>query len=99
QSPLPPMSLRDALPIFHAEGVVDEDGLRPIAAEGAHHVAQEGARVLELAVGIAEHDHVLHAHEVRGGALLAGPTLRQIIGRERADRKSTRLNSSHEWIS
>src|SRR5215813_3078568 len=72
------------LEALRAEGIVDEHGVRPVAAERADDVAQEGARVLELAVGIAVHDQVLHAHEVGGRALLARAALRELIGRERA---------------
>ena len=61
------------LEAFHPVGVVHEDGVRPVAADGPDHVAQELARVLEPAVGVAEHLHVTHAHEVGGGPLLVGP--------------------------
>src|SRR5215470_6450746 len=74
------------LEALRAEGIVDEHDVRPVAAERAHDVAQEGTRVLELTVGIAEHDQVLHAHEVGGRALLARAALRELIGRERAIR-------------
>ena len=60
-----------------AVGIVNEDGVRPIPAKGAHDIAEKFARVLEPAVGIAEHDDVPHAHEVRGGTLLVGALARE----------------------
>ena len=68
----------------HTVRIVDEDGVRPIAAERADDVAEELARVLETAVRMTEHHHVLHAHEVGRRALLARAALRELIGRERA---------------
>ena len=64
--------------------VVGEDGMRPIHAHGAHDVPAELPAVLEPAVGIAEHHHVLHAHEVCGGALLRRPPFGELSGRQRA---------------
>ena len=72
------------LEALRPERVVGEDGVRPVAADGAHDVTQQLARVLEAAVRIAEHGHVLDAHEVGGGALLGGAALREPRGRQRA---------------
>src|SRR5215469_3841990 len=72
------------LEALRPERIVDEHDVRPVTPERPHHVPQEGAGVLELAVGIAEHDQVLHAHEVGGRALLPGPPLRELIRREGA---------------
>ena len=47
------------LEALHAVRVVDEDGVGPVAADGAHDVAEELARVLEPAVRIAQHHDVL----------------------------------------
>src|SRR5882724_1112711 len=60
------------------------DLVRPVLPDGPHDVAEELARVLEEAVGVAEHHHVLDAHEVGGGALLVGPSGRERGRRERA---------------
>ncbi len=65
-----------------AIGVVDEDGVGPVVAERAHDVTEEPAIVLELTVGIAEHDDVLDAREVRGRALLVSPFLRELGRRQ-----------------
>ena len=57
----------------HAVGIVHEHRVGPVLAERVDDVAQELPGVLQLAVGVAEHDDVLDAHEVRRRALLVGP--------------------------
>ena len=64
--------------------IVDEHRVRPVAADRAHDVAQELARLLEEPVRIAQHDDVPHAHEIGGGALLGGPLAGQLGRRQRA---------------
>ena len=57
----------------HAVGIVHEHRVGPVLAERVDDVAEELPRVLQLAVGIAEHHHVLDAHGIGGRALLVGP--------------------------
>src|SRR3989454_9825360 len=64
-------------------GVVDEDGVGPIPAGSGHDVTEKLTGVFEPAVGVAEHDDVPDAHEVRGGALLLGPLPRERGRRQR----------------
>ena len=64
--------------------VVGEHRVRLVRADRAHDVAEELARGLEAAIGIAEHDDVLDAHEVGRGALLGRAPLRELLGDERA---------------
>src|SRR5207247_10016035 len=89
-SEISPLSLHDALPIFELAEFFQCDGdLRP--------------------VGLAESDEALLEFEEPGLGLVrargVGPgagLLRSVGWRLRGrgqDRKSTRLNSSHEWIS
>ena len=70
---MPGLAVVAMLEPLHPVRVVDEHRVRAGTADGVHDVAEELPGVLELAVGIAEHDHVLDAHEVRGGALLRRP--------------------------
>src|SRR5882724_5895138 len=80
----PRLAVIAVLEVADAVGVVHEDRVRPVLPDGPHDVAEELARVLEEAVGVAEHHHVLDAHEVGGGALLVGPSGRERGRRERA---------------
>src|SRR5256712_2600758 len=70
--------------------VVNEDRVRPISPDGTDDVAEKFSRVLEPAVGIAQHDDVTHAHEVRGGALLIGSLSRERGWRQGAVRGAGR---------
>src|SRR5947208_3627107 len=86
QAPVHRVGRRDArlavvamLKALDAIGIVHEDGVRTVLPDGPHDVAEELARVLQLAVRIAEHHHVLDAHEVGGGALLVGAFLRELL--------------------
>src|SRR5207247_4801829 len=82
-----PLSLHDALPIFvRAElgGAVQVDRVRGFIRAQRHHAPDSGVQG-----GV---DHVL------GTEHIGVDKLERVVLSGR-DRKSTRLNSSHEWIS
>src|SRR5206468_11766306 len=92
-----PLSLHDALPIFHGEAHA--------ATSGTHHAHDAlHERALAIAIGAkerhrlpladVERDAVQRAH----GAVARLHVADQKLKRQ-GDRKSTRLNSSHDQIS
>src|SRR5207247_9809322 len=93
------LSLHDALPISHCERVagpgVEHDRLpveeraQPPAAGAHQHVARRDA-------GPARGPARGHLRYPQAARPLPPP---QVFGTRDVDRKSTRLNSSHEWIS
>src|SRR5207247_9339765 len=98
-TPPPPPSLHDALPISHARAaaaVGDAKGLMQIQMTNVTTVI---ARTTQATLGV----HVRSIHEdlaavrVHDVADFADGWLKHAV--RGGDRKSTRLNSSHEWIS
>src|SRR5207247_8671018 len=89
-----PPSLPDALPIYVADL---EPGLVGVAPR--RHALDLGADLVGLGVRVGPHDHA-------DAAAIVGDRVGEHARRPRStwrllgqDRKSTRLNSSHEWIS
>src|SRR5215470_2226140 len=78
----PRLAVIAVLEVLDAIGIVHEHRVRSILPQRADDVAEELPRVLEEPVWIAEHDEVLHVHEVGGCALLFGA-----LGRERRRRQ------------
>src|SRR5207247_6745904 len=90
-SDLHPLSLHDALPICHRVGeLVTPRPLHPVEVPGL-----DLAEVLRALV-----DGEADVGDVHARPPLPGDVLLDLAFHEPAvDRKSTRLNSSHEWIS
>src|SRR5207247_10092681 len=90
------LSLHDALPIFN--GSFDEDRARRVV----HDVVDTGRSgrlgVLSRFEHLVKLDRLEHTAKVESAAPLPSE-VRGSIEADLADRKSTRLNSSHEWIS
>src|SRR5207247_8696972 len=89
-----PLSLHDALPILDREAILelDHEAARLAAVDQVPVVFRDATRMLGVDEGHFD------AFGLDGAALVARDDLFAIdaLG---ADRKSTRLNSSHEWIS
>src|SRR5207247_10410720 len=87
------LSLHDALPIL----LMETTTLYTVPVEGAKKSVNTGAR------GKVCHENTAFLHPGFGfesvRALNGSNTDRYHSGRSPGDRKSTRLNSSHEWIS
>src|SRR5207248_3807676 len=94
-----PLSLHDALPIFaealgcaHAQGVIHRD-IKPaniLVTEDGH------AKIADFGVARLNQELVTQTGMVVGSPAYMAPE--QMVGKP-ADRKSTRLNSSHRTIS
>src|SRR5207247_9239361 len=84
-----PFSLHDALPIYH-DAVREQHGLIDIVRDHHHRSTGLGHHAVQLVL--------------QGGTCQRIQSAKRFIHQQylwlhREDRKSTRLNSSHEWIS
>src|SRR3989449_1198656 len=90
-----PVSLAQAQPQVELADVA----LRAPRVIHCHRVGGFGKRPLQIAVHVGSRASVAHAISAgvdpRGGSPVRG----QVVGAGKADRKSTRLNSSHRYIS
>src|SRR5207244_8492723 len=98
-APPPPLSLHDALPIFkaHPLGAPYVAGFEPLRTDGVHVLTQELSCLEAQVSAQAQVDAADDGLDDFAGRV--SKAILTITRDDREDRKSTRLNSSHQIIS